>query len=262
LSFSPVLYDHNYYNRNNKKVQRISTGSNNLDELLLGGIETYAITEFYGPTGTGKTQLCHTLSVLAQQQQDKGQSKDRLNAKVLYIDTDNTFRPERIVSIAQSRGFDVGTSLRNILYVRAYASYHQELIIKQVGSFIEKHNTISLLIIDSVITNYRAEFLGPSKLSERQKKLYQFMNRLHRIAQTYGIAVVLTNQVNSYTSHVTAHTGGNIMVHTSTYRICLRRPSYNSRRIIATIVSSTYHPENEACFTISEKGIENIEDIV
>lgn len=88
------------------------------------------------------------------------------------------------------------------------------------------------------------------------------MNRLHRIAQTYGIAVVLTNQVNSDTSHVTAHTGGNIMVHTSTYRICRKRSSYNSRRIFPTVISSTYHPESEACFTINENGIENIEDIV
>ena len=86
------------------------------------------------------------------------------------------------------------------------------------------------------------------------------MNRLYRIAQTYGIAVVLTNQVNSDTSHVTAHTGGNIVAHTSTYRICLRRLSYNSRRIFATIAVSPYHPKNEAYFTINENGIQNLAD--
>jgi DNA repair protein RadA len=233
-----------------KKIDRISTGSKKLDDLLLGGIETHAITEFYGASSTGKTQLCHTLAVIATELEAVSKS--------LYVDTNGTFRPERIVSIARARGLDIAHTSANILYTRAMTSQHQQLFIEQLTSRIEKGNMkIRLLVVDSAIANYRAEFLGSSMLPERQQRLYRFMSMLSNIAQMYGIAVVVTNQINAGHSYTAKPIGGNIMAQASTYRISLRRLA-DSNRIVAKIVHGPYHPESETCFMLSEKGVEDL----
>jgi DNA repair protein RadA len=244
-----------------RTIQRISTGSRTLDNLLCGGIETKAMTEFYGAYATGKTQLCHMLCTIVPQDKSQG----GLCGKSIYIDTECKFRPERIVSIAQARGFNTSCTLSGILYVKAMTSHHQELILEKIVPLLQKDKKIRLLVVDSIINNYRAEFSNARTLSERQQRLYQFICRLSNIAQTYGIAVVVTNQVN-YSSHPdTANpTGGNIIAHSSTYRISLRRlhPNHNdnsSVKIVAKIVGSLYHPENQAHFMLSKKGIEDIQ---
>ena len=232
----------------NRKISRISTGSDNLDDLLLGGIETHAITEFYGAAGSGKTQMCHTFAVIAAQ---KG--------NVIYIDTEGKFRPERLVSIARSRGLDIHVTnrnwLSNILYVKAMTSYQQELLNNSLNPLLEnEERSISLLIVDSIINNYRAEFLGSSNLAERQQRLYRLMNLLFCIAQKYGIAVVITNQVNSsHSCGKSNSTGGNVVTYVSNYRVYLRR--YPTDRIVASIVKSPYHLEGKTSLTLSEKGI-------
>ena len=185
------------------------------------------MTEFYGAYATGKTQLCHTLCTIVPQDKSQG----GLCGKSIYIDTECKFRPERIVSIAQARGFNTSYTLSGILCVKAMTSHHQELILEKIVPLLEKDKKIRLLVVDSIINNYRAEFSDARTLSERQQRLYQFMCRLSSIAQTYGIAVVVTNQVN-YSSHPDAAkpTGGNIIAHSSTYRISLRRlhPDHNN----------------------------------
>lgn len=139
------------------KILRISTGANTLDELLLGGIETHAITEFFGAIGTGKTQICHTLAVMA--------TRVGIESNVIFVDTQGTFRPERIASIADARGFSSSRTLSNVLYSSAMTSDQQELIIDFACPLIDKYKSIRLLIVDSVIGNYRAEFLGTCMLS-------------------------------------------------------------------------------------------------
>ena len=141
-----------------------------LDELLFGGIESNAITEFYGSAGVGKSQICYTLAVMAAQNKKNGED----NA-VIYINTEGKFRPERLVTIARSRGLDMHTTnwLSNILCVNATTSYQQEVFLKYtLNSLLEnKQRTISLLVVDSIINNYRAEFLGSGNLAERQQRL-------------------------------------------------------------------------------------------
>jgi DNA repair protein RadA len=194
---------------------------------------------------------------------------------VVYMDTEAKFRPERLISIAQARGFDLDLDLgsnwlSNVLCVNAMTALQQELILKnrimpllntQKESRNENQNKIVLLIIDSVINNYRAEFLGQSTLPERQQKLYQFMSQLQAIAQTFGIAVVVTNQVNNLRKNGIINSsrpaGGNIMNNTSTYRILLDRLT-GSNRTIARIAKSSYHKESEAYFMLTRKGIEDI----
>jgi DNA repair protein RadA len=235
------------YSRPNA-IDRISTGSKSLDDILCGGIETKALTEFYGEPSFGKTQLCHTLCVTATQ------DKHGITGKAIYVDTEGKFRPERIASIAASRGFNSDKVLSNILCVRTMTSPQQDFIIDKVQLLIEKDNDIKLLIVDSVTNNYRAEV---HKLSDRQKKLYKFMSCLTGIAQKYSIAVVITNQVNFSGRLGTANpSGGSIMAHASTYRIHLRR-LYNNR-IAAKIVSSPYHTENGTYLMINERGMDDM----
>lgn len=244
----------NYCDAKIQRIDRISTGSKRLDDILGGGIETKALTEFYGETGSGKTQLCHTLCVMTVQ--DK--SEAGITRKVIYIDTQGKFRPERIASIAISRGFNADEVLSNILYERTITSSQQDFIIERVQTLMDKDSSIKQ-IVDSVISNYRAEFSKVHKLSERQKKLYRIMCGLSGLAQRYNIAVVVTNQVNfSGHSGAASPSGGSIMARVITYRISLKRLRNNSHKIAAKIVSSPYHPENGIYMMINEQGIDDV----
>ena len=232
-----------------RKEERISTGSKNLDDLFEGGIETRAVTEIYGEYGTGKTQICHTLCIQVQHK------KDGSGSKALYIDTENTFRPERIVSIALARNVDPDRTLENIIVAKAYNSAHQELILEEAGSVIDTNN-VKLLIVDSAVAHYRSEFLGRATLSERQQRLNKFMHILVRIAETYNVAVLATNQIQSSPDAIFGDafraTGGHVVAHTSTYRVYLKRSGKNR---IARMVDSPYHREREVLFRLSEHGV-------
>lgn len=233
-----------------KSEYRISTGSENLDELLDGGIETRAITELYGEYGTGKTQVCHTLCVTVQQ----SKAEDNIS-RALYIDTENTFRPERIASIASARKIDPSVALENVIVAKAYNSSHQEVIIQESPNVINLHN-IKIMIVDSIVSHYRAEYLGRSVLSERQQRINRLLHILLRIAETCKIAVVITNQIQSSPDAIFGDpnkaTGGNVMAHTSTYRLYLKKAGKNR---IARMVDSPYHSEREILFALNEQGI-------
>jgi DNA repair protein RadA len=233
-----------------KSEYRITTGSKNLDELLGGGIETRAITELYGEYGTGKTQICHTLCITAQQDENEYDK-----SRALYVDTENTFRPERIASIASARKIDPKIALENVIVAKAYNSSHQEVIIQESPNVINLHN-INIMIVDSIVSHYRAEFLGRSVLAERQQRINRLLHILLRIAETCKVAVVITNQIQSSPDAIFGDpnkaTGGNVMAHTSTYRLYLKKAGKNR---IARMVDSPYHSEREVLFVLNEQGI-------
>jgi DNA repair protein RadA len=233
-----------------KSEYRITTGSKSFDELLGGGIETRAITELYGEFGTGKTQICHTLCVTVQQSDKYGNSP-----KALYVDTENTFRPERISDIASARNFDPSVALENVIVAKAYNFSHQEVIIQESPGIINLHN-IKIMIVDSIVSHYRAEFLGRSVLAERQQRINRLLHILLRIAETCKIAVVITNQIQSSPDAIFGDpnkaTGGNVMAHTSTYRLYLKKAGKNR---IARMVDSPYHSEREILFALTDQGI-------
>ncbi len=239
--------------RRRKAIERISTGSGNLDDLLAGGIETQAVTEFYGEFGSGKTQVCHTLCVMTQLPSEQG----GLGGTVVYIDTENTFRPERIAEIARNRGQNSDEILDGVIVAKAFNSSHQELIVGELGAQIRNHR-VRLVIVDSAVAHYRAEFLGRGTLSERQQRLNRFMHTLVRTAEVYNVAVVATNQVQSspdtFFGDPTKATGGNVVAHTSTYRIYFRKSGKNR---VARMVDSPYHAERETIFVLDEKGIDD-----
>ena len=239
-----------------QNIGKITTGTNCLDTLFDGGVETQALTEVYGEFGCGKTQFAHTLSVMVQKPKEEG----GLDGSVLYIDTENTFRPERIVDIAKAHGMDPDKVLDRIIVARAYNSAHQTLILEESGAVIEENN-VKLLVVDSAVGLFRAEYLGRGTLAVRQQKLNHFVHLLVRIAETYDCAALATNQVMSspdvFFGDPTRPVGGNVVAHTSTYRIYFKK---SGKKRIARMVDSPHHPEQEVLFALGEAGVMDPEE--
>lgn len=238
-----------------KKLKRISTGSANLDEILAGGIETKSLTEFYGEYRTGKTQLMHQLCVNVQLPEDRG----GINGNALYIDAEGTFRPERIIQMADALDLDYNKVLKNIIFARAYNSDHQIMLVKDSPHVIEENN-IKLIVVDSLISHFRSEYIGRGTLATRQQLLNSHLHDLLRLTEIYeDLAVLVTNQVQSkpdvFYGNPLRATGGNIIAHGSTIRIYLRKGKDNQR--VAKIVDAPHLPESEAIFTITEDGIKD-----
>jgi len=237
-------------------VLHITTGSKSLDELLGGrGIESKAITEAFGAYGSGKTQLGLSLAVNAQLPIEKGGAE----GKSVYIDTEGTFRPERITQIAEGIGANSEMVLKNILVARAFNSDHQILLLEKIGEMIKAGEPIRLIVIDSLTAHFRAEFAGRGQLADRQQKLNRYMHELMKIAETYNLAVYVTNQVMANPAQLfgdpTSPIGGNIVGHASTFRLYLRRAKQGSR--VAKLIDSPNLPDGEAVYFVTNQGIKD-----
>jgi DNA repair protein RadA len=233
-------------------VGKLTTSSSTFDELLGGGVETQSITEFYGQYGSGKTQFMLQLAVNAQLPVEQG----GLGGEVAIIDTENTFRPERIISMAKALELDPDEVLSKIHVGRAYNSHQQMLMVKKVKE-IAKERPIKMLAVDSLTGAFRAEYIGRGTLAERQGKINAHMSALARFGDLHNAAVVVTNQVSSnpaaFFGDPTKPIGGNIVGHTSKFRIYLRRGKAGKR--VCRLVDSPHLPENEALVSITEDGI-------
>jgi DNA repair protein RadA len=234
-----------------KSLVRFTTGSKNLDDFLKGGVESQAITELAGEFGSGKSQICHTLCVTAA----KG-TQGKINS-IIFVDTENTFRPERVHQIAEARGLDSEEIMKKVFVCKIVNSAQLEALIRNLGKSIEEYKA-KLVIVDSIISLHRAEYTGRETLAERQQRLNVMLHKLIRLAEIYNIAVVLTNQVQVSPdgNGSLQASGGNIMGHACTYRIFLRKVG---RDRIAIMVDSPHHAYDQVKFTISEKGVENAE---
>lgn len=235
-----------------EKVKRLTTGSKALDKLIGGGVETRAITEVAGAFGSGKTQLCFTLSVNAVRDWKSG---------VLFMDTESTFQKARLREICEALGLDPNKILGEVSYCEVYNSSHLLLMLEAANRII-KERSIKLLIIDSLIAPFRSEYCGRELLWFRQQKLNGCLRRLINYAKVYNLAVVVTNQVVStpqvyYGVHFDAPTGGNIMAHAGTLRLYLRKGQGGRR--IARIIDSSWLPENECVFMIGRRGVCDVE---
>ncbi|XP_060950397.1 meiotic recombination protein DMC1/LIM15 homolog [Limanda limanda] len=245
------------YSAKRKQVFNITTGSQEFDKLLGGGIESMALTEAFGEFRTGKTQLSHTLCVTAQLPGEDSYS----GGKVIFIDTEHTFRPDRLKDIADRFNVDHDAVLDNVLYARAYTSEHQmELLDFVAAKFHEEGGVFKLLIIDSIMALFRVDFSGRGELAERQQKLAQMLSRLQKISEEYNVAVFLTNQMTAdpgagmtFQADPKKPIGGHILAHASTTRISLRKGRGEMR--IAKIFDSPDMPENEATFAITAGGV-------
>ena len=233
-------------------VGKLTTSSSTFDELLGGGVETQSITEFYGQYGSGKTQFILQLAVNAQLPVEQG----GLGGEVAIIDTENTFRPERIISMAKALELDPDEVLSKIHVGRAYNSHQQMLMVEKVKE-IAREKPIKMLAVDSLTGAFRAEYIGRGTLADRQGKINAHMSALARFGDLHNAAVVVTNQVSSnpaaFFGDPTKPIGGNIVGHTSKFRIYLRRGKAGKR--VCRLVDSPHLPENEALVSITEDGI-------
>jgi DNA repair protein RadA len=241
-----------------KNIIKLSTGCSSLDRLLEGGIETQSLTEFYGEFGTGKSQLCQQLCVTVQLPKSQG----GLEGNVLYIDTEATFRPERVMQISPRFGIKPEEVLKGVVYAEAYTSNHQTLLLENADEIIKKNN-VRLIIIDSVMSHFRSEYLGREMLAPRQQQLNKHLHKLMRLSRAFNAAAVITNQVmaspDAFFSKAVAPTGGHILGHMSHSRIFIRKGRNNVR--IAKLTASPSLPEGEVPMRITERGIESDEDI-
>jgi len=237
------------------KVQRITTGSQELDKLLCGGFETGSISEAFGMYSAGKTCIGHVLAVRCQLPVEKG----GLDGECVYIDTENTFRPERIKSIANALKLDAIPILQGIRVARAFNSSHQMLLAQKVEDLIKRGVNVRLIIVDSLTAHFRAEYVGRGTLADRQQHLNTHMHQLLKVAELYNICVYVSNQVmarpDTFFGDPIEAIGGNIVSHNSCTRIYLRRGRKGCR--VAKIVDSPNMAESEASFMVCEEGIKD-----
>ncbi len=229
-----------------KLIGKLTTGSKELDTVVGGGIETQSISEF-----------CFQTAVTAQLPPEQG----GLGGNVLYIDSENSFRPERVVAIAERYGLNPEDAMKNIFVARAYNADHQMLLTEKATDMIKDKN-IKLVIVDSLTSQFRAEFLGRGKLADRQQKLNKHMHELQKLAEMNNIAIVVTNQVMSRPDVLfgdpTEAIGGNIVGHASKTRVYLRKSKAEKR--IAKLVDSPHLPDGEAIFKVTEHGLDDAEE--
>ncbi|MBI2140770.1 DNA repair and recombination protein RadA [Candidatus Woesearchaeota archaeon] len=234
-------------------VQRISTGSKAFDALMGGGFESGAITECFGQYGSSKTQLAHQLCINVQKQYP--------GSAAVYIDTENTFRPERIIDFAKGAGLDPNDVLKNIKVARAFNSDHQTLLAEKVEDLIKKQGIpVKLLVVDSLTAHFRAEFIGRGTLADRQQKLNKHMHSLAKIADLYNLCVYVTNQVmakpDMFFGDPTEAIGGNIVAHNSTYRLYLRKGKKGTR--VAKLVDAPNLKDGECIFMVTSDAIVDV----
>jgi len=238
-----------------KQLNHLTTNSSTLDEILAGGIEPGSVTEFYGEYRTGKTQIAHQLCVNVQLPYEEG----GLEGNALYIDTEATFRPERIIQMAEAKDLDYNKTLQNIIVGRAYNSDHQVLLIREASKIVKEKN-IKLVVVDSIIGHFRSEYVGRGTLANRQQILNGHIHDLLRLTEIFDeLAVIFTNQVSSrpdvFYGNPTVATGGHILAHGATVRIYLRKGKGEQR--VAKMIDAPHLAEAEAVFSITEEGIKD-----
>ncbi|MBT7101891.1 DNA repair and recombination protein RadA [archaeon] len=241
-----------------KELFHITTGSKNIDNLLGGkGLQTKAITEAFGAFGSGKTQLALSLAIGVQLPIESGGA----NGKCVYIDTEGTFRPERVRQFAEGIGANPDKVLKNILVARAFNSDHQMLLLDRVAEMIKDGEPIRLMIIDSLTAHFRAEYSGRGQLADRQQRLNRYLHNLMKVAEQNNLAVYVTNQVMSDPAQMfgdpTKAIGGNIVGHACTYRMYLRRGKKDSR--ICKLIDSPDLPDDATAFMIETDGLKDID---
>ena len=238
------------YAKQRENIVRIPTGTL-IDELCGGGIEQGEVAEFYGEWGSGKTQICNTLAVNIAGR----------GSQVLDIDTEETFKPDRIKQIAKARGLSIETVCENILLAQPFTSKEQTAVLAHVPETFHP----KLIIVDSLTALFRFDYLGRGMLAERQGLLRQFIHALRNYARLNEAATVVTNQVYGSPDatpflpleYKELAVGGHTVYHSIDLRFFLRKGKGNTR--IAKLVDSCMYPQAERPFRISERGIEDVE---
>ena len=263
------------------EIGKLSWFIDDVDDMLGGGVETQSITEVYGEFGAGKSQVTHQLSVNVQLPKEHG----GLRGSVIFIDSEDTFRPERIDDMVRGlddeliqatmddRGIE-GTPddeeamdelledvLDKIHVAKAFNSNHQMLLAEKAQELADEHEDsewpVRLLNVDSLTAHFRAEYVGRGELAERQQKLNKHLHDLDRVGNLFNCAVLVTNQVasnpDSFFGDPTQPIGGNILGHKSTFRMYLRK-SKNDKRIVR-LVDAPNLADGESVMRVTNDGL-------
>lgn len=221
----------------------ISTGSNRLDQALNGGVHGGILTDFFGESGSGKTQLCHQLSVNAVKNSREG--------VVAYIDTASGFRPERLREMAEGKGLDPESITRRVFVVspRSVSQQLQEL------EALRKLNPI-LIVVDNLIVNFLLDFESSGSLSLRQDLLFMYLHQLSSLALNRKIPVVVTNIVRKRLDRRTydVEAGGSVLSHQTHVKVYLsRQEKYWTARIVRPLTLKSVN------FSINQTGIADLD---
>jgi DNA repair protein RadA len=237
-----------------KNYHIISTKCDDVDGLISGGVRPEAVYEVYGEFGAGKTQFCNSLTIEAVANGDN----------VIWIDCEDTFKPERLAEIIRAREFadndeDIGVMLDKITYL--YCPNTEQLMGTINGLskvLLEKKPT--LLILDGTIGQFREEYLGRGTLAARQMQIARLMSHIKNISFYFRCAVVFTNQVQSDPSMMFGDPikpiGGNVVAHASTYRLYFKK---SGKKRLARMIDSPEHAMRDAEYILDAKGISNVE---
>ncbi|MCJ7443971.1 MAG: DNA repair and recombination protein RadA [Methanotrichaceae archaeon] len=248
-----------------KNVGKITTSNINFNDLLGGGMETQSIVELYGEFGSGKTQVAHQLAVNVQLPRALG----GLNGSAIIIDTENTFRPERIAQMVgglppkENVNWEADEFLKRIHVARAFNSNHQILLVESAMALAENLREtdypVRLLVVDSVTAHFRAEYVGRGTLADRQQKLNKHLHELMRFGDLNNALILVTNQVmakpDTFFGDPTKPVGGHVLGHTATFRLYLRKSKGEKR--IARLVDSPNLPDGEAVFSVTMEGLKD-----
>ncbi|WP_231185780.1 DNA repair and recombination protein RadA [Haladaptatus sp. DYF46] len=264
-----------------ERIGKLSWQIDEVDELLGGGVETQSITEVYGEFGSGKSQITHQLSVNVQLPSEQG----GLHGSVIFIDSEDTFRPERIDDMVRGlpdeaiqatmddreiegspdddEAMDelIADILEKIHVAKAFNSNHQMLLAEKAQELAGEHEDgdwpVRLVCIDSLTAHFRAEYVGRGQLATRQQKLNKHLHDIDKVGNLYNTAVVVTNQVSSnpdsFFGDPTQPIGGNILGHKSTFRMYLRKSKGDKR--IVRLVDAPNLADGEAVMRVQDGGL-------
>ncbi|MCK4849530.1 MAG: DNA repair and recombination protein RadA [Candidatus Heimdallarchaeota archaeon] len=224
----------------------LTTSSPVFDELIGGGFETGSITEIAGENGCGKTQISHQLAVNCVSEFDKD---------VIWIDTEGTFRFNRIKQMAEALNIDPETILSRITVGRAFNSEHQMALTEEALTMVPN---VGLIIVDSLMAHFRSEFAGRSSLAERQQLIGKYLSFIAKQSEIINCVALVTNQVSAKPDAVffgdpNKPIGGNVVGHTVTTRIYLRKGKDVKRT--ATLTKNPELPDGKIEFSIDTSGI-------
>jgi DNA repair protein RadA len=227
-----------------RSLGRLSTGSGGLDALSAGGYEEGKITEVFGASNSGKTQLGIQATVMASAR----------GWKSVYVDTESTFRPERVEQMAESRGIQAKAALDSVYSLRADDVAAQSQVLERMAED-PRVSPAKLVVVDTVTKNFTLEFPGREKTGRRQGALGAYLNRIAIDAYLHRRVVLLTNRVASITVSGTSKdvsVGGLTLERFVSKSIRLRREG-------GYVSASLEHPRTAGPPTrcrLSEKGFE------
>ncbi len=252
----PKVLSAREYMEKRRSMPRLTTGSKNLDRLLCGGLEP-GITELIGAYGTGKTQICLQACLTVQLTPNRG----GLDGAAFYIDTEDTFKPERLEEIARGIGLEDDRALDRVFGFRAINSDHQFEGLRLAQEYVRERG-VKVLIVDSLTAHFRNEYQGRENLVSRQQRLNAFIHQLQRLATLHDLIVLVTNQILDVPEVIPGvkpmrPVGGNVVAHGSTFRLWLERSKGRTR---VNIIDSPKHPKWSTYVALSEGGVVDVDE--